>query len=269
VAEPTSSINLGPTPVAGGRVESTLALEPESTVVADAGETDSPTFSAPASSAVSVSEAEPASTLEPSPTLEIDAEQTELNPTLTSEPTATMPEPPPSIPTRLVIPAINLEAPITTVGTEELTVDGQLATTWVVPQYFAAGWHDTSAPAGQIGNTVLNGHQLINGGVFQNLPALQKNDKIMLYAGDSVRDYRVTEVHLLEEEGQPLSVRVENAQWIMPTGDERLTLVTCWPYNWPGNTHRVIVVARPIGPWEMSGVGEPWEPVSGYPEGPE
>jgi sortase (surface protein transpeptidase) len=31
----------------------------------------------------------------------------------------------------------------------------------------------------------------------------------------------------------------------MPSGDERLTLVTCWPYEWPGNSHRVIVVARP------------------------
>ena len=28
-------------------------------------------------------------------------------------------------------------------------------------------------------------------------------------------------------------------------GPERLTLVTCWPYEWPGNSHRVIVVARP------------------------
>jgi sortase A len=48
----------------------------------------------------------------------------------------------------------------------------------------------------------------------------------------------------------PLSVRRKNAQWIMPTGDERLTLVTCWPYEWPGNSHRVIVVARPRGYFE-------------------
>jgi sortase (surface protein transpeptidase) len=31
----------------------------------------------------------------------------------------------------------------------------------------------------------------------------------------------------------------------MPSGDERLTLVTCWPYEWPGNSHRVVVVGRP------------------------
>jgi len=38
-------------------------------------------------------------------------------------------------------------------------------------------------------------------------------------------------------------VRQENARWIAPTDDERLTLVTCWPYT--NNTHRVVVVAKP------------------------
>ena len=37
---------------------------------------------------------------------------------------------------------------------------------------------------------------------------------------------------------------MENAAWIMPSEDERLTLVTCWPYT--SNTHRLIIVARPV-----------------------
>jgi sortase A len=39
--------------------------------------------------------------------------------------------------------------------------------------------------------------------------------------------------------------RLENARWIGPFPDERLTLVTCWPYT--NNTHRVIVIAKPTG----------------------
>ncbi|HID54608.1 MAG TPA: sortase, partial [Anaerolineae bacterium] len=34
------------------------------------------------------------------------------------------------------------------------------------------------------------------------------------------------------------------AEWIMPTEDERITLVTCWPYT--DNTNRLIVVAQPV-----------------------
>jgi sortase (surface protein transpeptidase) len=55
----------------------------------------------------------------------------------------------------------------------------------------------------------------------------------------------VVERYILKEAGMPLSVREKNAQWIAPTNDTRLTLVTCWPYYWPGNSHRVVVVARP------------------------
>jgi sortase (surface protein transpeptidase) len=48
---------------------------------------------------------------------------------------------------------------------------------------------------------------------------------------------------ILAEEGQEIGVRLENARWLQPSDDERLTLVTCWP-QW-SNTHRLIIVARP------------------------
>ncbi len=48
---------------------------------------------------------------------------------------------------------------------------------------------------------------------------------------------------LLRELGAPLEQRYQNARWIGPTTDERLTLVTCWPPM--GNTYRVIVIAKP------------------------
>ncbi len=51
---------------------------------------------------------------------------------------------------------------------------------------------------------------------------------------------------ILPERDQPLSVRLANAQWIEPSTDERLTLITCWPKD--NNTHRLIIVAVPIQP---------------------
>jgi sortase A len=39
-------------------------------------------------------------------------------------------------------------------------------------------------------------------------------------------------------------VRMQNARWIMPTPDERLTLVTCAPDA--QSTHRLIIVALPV-----------------------
>jgi sortase (surface protein transpeptidase) len=56
----------------------------------------------------------------------------------------------------------------------------------------------------------------------------------------------VSETLILPEAGQPLGVRRENARYVMPTDDERLTLVTCHPYGSLRN--RLIVIARPDEP---------------------
>lgn len=145
------------------------------------------------------------------------------------------------IPTRIVIPAIDLDAPIETVGWSQV----QGVSTWDIPNHFAAGWLKTSAPLGSAGNTVLDGHHNILGEVFRRLVDLTAGDLIDIYAGDQVFVYQVTALHILPDRDQPIEVRRQNALWIQPTLDERLTLVTCWPYT--SNTHRLIVVAKPIG----------------------
>jgi len=129
-------------------------------------------------------------------------------------------------------------------GWKMVEYEGEEVAEWDVPKD-AAGWHTNSAPAGQLGNTVLSGHHNIEGKVFRYVVDLEIGDEIVLYAGDRTFAYRVTEKYILKEAGMPWAVRQKNAQWIGPTADERLTLVTCWPYEWPGNTHRVIVVAKP------------------------
>jgi LPXTG-site transpeptidase (sortase) family protein len=154
-------------------------------------------------------------------------------------PTA-VPDPANLTPRRLVISAIDLDAPIETVGWH--VING--ASTWDVPDHFAAGWLKTSARPGQPGNTVLDGHHNIAGEVFRRLVDLRVGDELEVYAGHTVFLYKVTTRQILKERGQPLAVRIKNAQWIQPTKDERLTLVTCWPYT--TNSHRLIIVAKPF-----------------------
>jgi sortase A len=154
-------------------------------------------------------------------------------------PTA-VPDPADMTPRRLVIPAINLDAPVETVGWH--VING--ASTWDVPDHFAAGWLKTSALLSQPGNTVLDGHHNIGGEVFRRLVDLRVGDELEVYAGNNVFFYKVTTRQILKERDQPLDVRLKNARWIQPTEDERLTLVTCWPYT--TNSHRLIIVAKPV-----------------------
>lgn len=147
------------------------------------------------------------------------------------------------LPIRIVIPAIQLDAPVSQIGIEPVIANGQTYYQWLVPNEFKAGWHDNSARLGQLGNTVLNGHHNVYGEVFRDLEELEQGDKIILYDRDHAFTYEITDIEILAERDQPLEVRLQNAQWIAPTEDERITLVTCWPYT--DNTHRLIVVAHP------------------------
>jgi sortase A len=154
-----------------------------------------------------------------------------------------IPTPRPAIPDHVVIPAIDLSARVVPVSWTTVEVDGQDQPVWGLPETRAAGWHETSASLGVPGNTVLNGHNTSNGEVFRDLYRLETGDEVILYSGEVVCTYTVTEVLVLPEAGQPLEVRVENARYIQPTDDERLTLVTCHPYGSLRN--RLIVIAHP------------------------
>jgi LPXTG-site transpeptidase (sortase) family protein len=163
-------------------------------------------------------------------------------PSPTFTPTPSGPPPASAPPDRIVSPAIGLDAPVVPVGWT-VTDEGAV---WDSADR-AAGWHQGSAYPGCIGNTVLSGHHNIKGKVFRYLIDLEPDDEVLLYVGDMAYRYVVTEKHLFEEKGKPEEVRRANAQWIAPTDDERLTLVTCWPYT--SNTHRLIIVAKPV--WRL------------------
>jgi len=96
---------------------------------------------------------------------------------------------------------------------------------------------------GADGNTVMAGHNHINGAVFKNLINVKIGDEIFVFADDKAYRYTVEQKYLVKEVGASLEQRMQNAQWIAPTDDDRLTLVSCWPYT--SNTHRVIIIAKP------------------------
>jgi len=143
----------------------------------------------------------------------------------------------------LVIEAIGVDAPILPVGLTELEEAGKKYSQWQVPNAYAVGWHRTSAGLGSPGNTVLNGHNNVYGAVFRDLGELGFGEEIVIYHGQQAHHYQVAYRLLLEDSNQPLNVRLDNAKWMLPTSDERVTLISCWPYV--GTTHRLIVIATP------------------------
>ena len=148
---------------------------------------------------------------------------------------------PPPPPSRLQIPSIELDTGVLAVG----WISTKAGTTWDVPPD-AAGWLTTSTPPGRTGNAVLIGHHNIQGKVFRYLKDVEVGDRLTITSGTQTLEYEITQRLLLREFGVSQATRQENARWIGPFPDERITLVTCWPY-WT-NTHRLILIAHPITP---------------------
>lgn len=149
------------------------------------------------------------------------------------------------VPTRLVIPRIQLDTPVVVVGWQARVVNGeQQGNEWQTAEN-AAGFHRSTALPGHVGNTVISGHNNIAGAVFRDLHRLRLGDEIHLYTRLRRFDYVVAANFIVEEAGVSIEQRRANAQWIGPTADERLTLITCFP-PW-GNSHRTIVIAKPVG----------------------
>jgi sortase A len=164
----------------------------------------------------------------------------------TAVPTSFPTAPPSStaaIPTRLIVPDIGLDAPVVPVPWQPAEETDEFGGTWEVPDERAVGWHEDSAPLGVPGNTVLNGHNTTNGEVFRDLHQIDLGGAVIVYSDEVAFTYVVSEILIVPEADQPLEVRLKNASYVLPTEDERLTLMTCHPYGSLRN--RLIVIARP------------------------
>ena len=148
------------------------------------------------------------------------------------------------LPSRVTIPAIKVNTPVIELGwSTKKTATGAIFSEWEVAAY-AAGWHKNSALPDEPGNVVMSGHNNILGSVFRELDRLKRGDEITVYVGKRAFKYSVEEVLIVPERNATLAQRKVNAQYIEPTEDNRLTLVSCWPRN--DNSHRIIVIANPV-----------------------
>ena len=100
----------------------------------------------------------------------------------------------------------------------------------IAPGY-AVTHYASSAPFGS-GNSILYGHDDIQGNIFGHLYDLTAGDVIQLTVGSQTQVYRVTGHQVVP----PTAISV-----LRPTPDVRLTIITCWPFN--VDTKRWIVTA--------------------------
>ena len=191
--------------------------------------------------------------------------------TATSTPTSLPTPMPPSPPVRIVIPDLGIDVPVTEMHWTVVQTASGATSEWQIPEN-AGGHAANSADLGEAGNVVISGHNNIYGRVFMAISEAwggktEKVDSVTqrshlldgrtveLYAADGRRfDYVITDFLRVQDSGVPLAQRIANAQYIAPGGNTRLTLTTCWP-PW-SNTHRLIVIARPV-------TGPGTEPVPG------
>jgi sortase A len=135
-------------------------------------------------------------------------------------PPVTIPTPGPEAPTRIVIPAIDVDA---------LIVKGD---SWEQLK-LGVGHHLNSANPGERGNLVLSAHNDIYGEIFRHLDDLELGDEVIVYAGEQPYRYVVRAKQIVE----PTEVSV-----LAPTTKPVATLISCYPYM--VDTHRIVLVAE-------------------------
>lgn len=178
----------------------------------------------------------PTATAQPTPVANPDAP---LKPALASVPVGSHF----AVPDRLELPSIGLDVPVVELGWHKAAAtSGAIFSEWDVAEY-AAGWHTNSARLGEHGNVVMSGHNNILGAVFRELDQLREGDEAVVWSGDEKTVYRIDKIFIVPEQDATPEQRADNAKWIGPFDDDRLTLVSCWPRN--NNTHRIVIIARP------------------------
>ena len=129
--------------------------------------------------------------------------------------------------TRLSIPSIDLDAIVV-----EGTTNRQLA---IAPGHMT----DTAAP-GEVGNSVITAHRDT---FFRHIYELKKGDEILVRRGGKSFQYLVEKTFVVKP----------TETWVVrPSGDARLTLVTCYPTYYVGPAPERLVVTAKMAPASTS-----------------
>lgn len=129
----------------------------------------------------------------------------------------TLPEPVAQPATRIIIPSINVDAPV-----------GE-GTDWEALKY-QVGHHPGTANPGQRGNMVLAAHNDIYGEIFRYLPNVTIGESVTVYASEQRFHYRLTERRI---------IRPEQVEVMLPTTGPTVTLISCYPYLI--DTYRIVL----------------------------
>ena len=150
-----------------------------------------------------------------------DAEIPEnLRPLVQALPAVVIPTPGPRQATRIVIPAINVDAPVVQGdGWEQLRR--------------GVGQHIGTASPGQNGNLVVSAHNDIFGEIFRDLDRLAPGDIITIHTMSERFNYVITGSDVVE----PTAVEV-----MQRTSAPTATLISCYPYL--VDTKRIVVFAE-------------------------
>jgi sortase (surface protein transpeptidase) len=174
-------------------------------------------------------------------------------PTVTSTATQTSTPTPPPRPISIQIPAIGVQSSIVPVA---LVTDPQSGLSdWDIDSLYRPGRQDLvghlegTALPGQPGNAVLGGHNYGYGydGVFLNLGRLKPSDRITLVneAGQSL-PYEVVSVDRIKWQRKTFEELARHLEYLAPTGQERLTLMSCGGGSVFPFPERVYVVSKPV-----------------------
>jgi LPXTG-site transpeptidase (sortase) family protein len=138
---------------------------------------------------------------------------------------------PAGVATRLVIPKLNLDAPVMLAPIENQT--------WNVSRLGQAVGHlEGTAPPGSNSNIVLAGHITLAAGVygpFAGLAQLAEGDEVLVYEGDKAFHYIVDGYQLVER------TAIEVTQ---PTATGQITLITCSNWNRESNKYEQRIVVK-------------------------
>ena len=147
----------------------------------------------------------------------------------------------PARPLRLMIPAINVDAPVEAVG---ILPSGDLDTAGGSP-WVDVGWYDQGSVPGQPGSAVIDGHVNRPGGapaVFWNLDKLRRGNLVeVVDASDHTLRFQVTDVEYYTPQNAPLQTIFGNG------GGSYLNLITCagdWIPSQHQTTLRLVVYTR-------------------------
>ena len=131
-----------------------------------------------------------------------------------------VPTPGPRSPTRIVIPAINIDWPVVEGDSWEELKQG-------------IGHRVGSANPGERGNLVLAGHDDVYGEPFRDLEKLTTGSEVLVYAGGTSFRYVIKAKRVVAP--NDLSV-------LSPSKDPIVTLITCTPYRI--DTSRLILIGE-------------------------